>query len=296
MPWQAIIGISRLKFLTFTLVTLLLSFSWQQWQQLPLPGDKLLLVSLLALCAHIAVNAWNEYLDFRSGLDLTTTRTPFSGGSGTLPQSPHLAPLALGIALSTTAVVALGGIWLCLETGWSLAWFGLPGLALILFYTGPVNRLPWLCLIAPGLGFGGVIWAGSIMALQGQVPTAAWWLAAVVMLMANNLLLLNQLPDVEADRAVGRRHLAIVYGSNIALKVFALQWLLVYVLIAVAILFGHIPLAAASVFFSLFLVLKMSQQLNSLEQPINALGINVALVHLVPLLLAAGNFFDHFWR
>ncbi len=134
------------------------------------------------------------------------------------------------------------------------------------------------------------------MALQGQVPTAACWLAAVVMLMANNLLLLNQLPDVEADRAVGRRHLAIVYGSNIALKVFALQWLLVYVLIAVAILFGHIPLAAASVFLSLFLVLKMSQQLNSLEQPINALGINVALVHLVPLLLAAGNFFDHFWR
>lgn len=296
MPWQAMIGISRLKFLSFTLVTLWLSFSWLVWQQQPLPSGNMLLVTLLALCAHIAVNAWNEYLDFRSGLDLTTTRTPFSGGSGTLPQSPHLAPLALGIALSTTAVVALGGIWLCLETGWSLAWFGLPGLALILFYTGPVNRSPWLCLLAPGLGFGGVIFAGSIMALCGQVPSSAWWLALVVMLLANNLLLLNQLPDVEADRAVGRRHLAIVYGRAVAIRILHLQWLLVYGSIAMAILLGHIPPAAVGVFFSLVLVLKLSQQLNSLEHPINAMGLNVALVHLVPFLLAAGNFFDHFWR
>lgn len=284
MPWQAIIGISRLKFLTFTLVTLLLSFSWQQWQQLPLPGDKLLLVSLLALCAHIAVNAWNEYLDFRSGLDFTTTRTPFSGGSGTLPQSPHLAPLALGIALSTTAVVALGGIWLCLETGWSLAWFGLPGLALILFYTGPVNRLPWLCLIAPGLGFGGVIWAGSIMALQGQVPTSACWLAAVVMLMANNLLLLNQLPDIDADKAVGRRHVAIVYGQATALWIFRCQWLVVYLLLCLAVIGQQLPLTSLLVALTLPQAWRLNQQLRL--SLLTALGINVALVHVVPLVLS----------
>ncbi len=43
----------------------------------------LALVGLVAL--HAAVNAFNEASDMRSGIDLQTARTPFSGGSGTLP-------------------------------------------------------------------------------------------------------------------------------------------------------------------------------------------------------------------
>ena len=38
----------------------------------------------LLLC-HISVNVFNEYFDYRSGIDLRTKRTPFSGGSGILP-------------------------------------------------------------------------------------------------------------------------------------------------------------------------------------------------------------------
>jgi len=38
-----------------------------------------------ALFAHISANVFNEYFDFKSGIDLNTQRTPFSGGSGILP-------------------------------------------------------------------------------------------------------------------------------------------------------------------------------------------------------------------
>ena len=52
-------------------------------------GDFNLLHTLLALVGlvglHVAVNALNEVSDFRRGIDLETVRTPFSGGSGTLP-------------------------------------------------------------------------------------------------------------------------------------------------------------------------------------------------------------------
>ena len=37
------------------------------------------------LLAHISVNVLNDYFDYRSGIDLETRRTPFSGGSGILP-------------------------------------------------------------------------------------------------------------------------------------------------------------------------------------------------------------------
>jgi 1,4-dihydroxy-2-naphthoate octaprenyltransferase len=34
---------------------------------------------------HVAVNALNEASDYKTGIDFNTERTPFSGGSGTLP-------------------------------------------------------------------------------------------------------------------------------------------------------------------------------------------------------------------
>ncbi|WP_240609759.1 hypothetical protein [Billgrantia endophytica] len=54
-------------------------------------GIDVLLVMVGALLAHASVNLFNEHHDFTSGLDSTTTRTPFSGGSGSLPENPAAA-------------------------------------------------------------------------------------------------------------------------------------------------------------------------------------------------------------
>lgn len=62
------------------------------WQDGHAPeGLAILLVLLAALLAHAAVNLFNEHHDFVSGLDATTVRTPFSGGSGSLPRHPAVA-------------------------------------------------------------------------------------------------------------------------------------------------------------------------------------------------------------
>ena len=37
------------------------------------------------LLVQTSVNVLNDYFDYRSGIDLETKRTPFSGGSGILP-------------------------------------------------------------------------------------------------------------------------------------------------------------------------------------------------------------------
>jgi len=52
-----------------------------------------------ALFAHISVNTFNEYYDFRSGLDIKTTKTPFSGGSGALVENPEAANTVFFVAL-----------------------------------------------------------------------------------------------------------------------------------------------------------------------------------------------------
>ncbi|MHC4434712.1 MAG: UbiA family prenyltransferase, partial [Planctomycetota bacterium] len=47
---------------------------------------RFILTMLGLVLAHASVNILNDYFDYKSGIDLETPRTPFSGGSGLLPQ------------------------------------------------------------------------------------------------------------------------------------------------------------------------------------------------------------------
>lgn len=71
------------------------------------------LVFIGALLAHAAVNLINEYEDFTSGLDLMTDRTPFSGGSGALPEIPSAANRVLWAGLGTLGLVIAIGVIFC---------------------------------------------------------------------------------------------------------------------------------------------------------------------------------------
>ena len=76
---------ARLPFLVLTPACVLLGLASVHWTHDHLDLLMAALVMLGALAAHVSVNAFNEYLDFRSGLDAMTKPTPFSGGSGVLP-------------------------------------------------------------------------------------------------------------------------------------------------------------------------------------------------------------------
>ena len=69
-----------------------------------------------------------------------------------------------------------------------------------------------LCLLAPGAGFGLFMVLGAYFVFTGQYSLTALVSALVPFFLVNNLLLLNQFPDLEADRSVGRQHFIIAYG------------------------------------------------------------------------------------
>lgn len=114
-----------------------------------------------SILAHISVNVLNEYLDFKSGLDLQTRTPPFSGGSGALPEAPQAARSVLVTGILSLALTVAIGLYLVSITGWPLLPIGLIGLALIIFYTKWINRSPFLCLVSPGTGFGLLIIPGT---------------------------------------------------------------------------------------------------------------------------------------
>lgn len=285
-------GVARINFLSLTLVCIALAAgaSWQAGHVL-LPG-KLALVTVVGLCAHLSVNAFNEYFDFKSGLDFLTERTPFSGGSGTLVQYPAAGTAALALAIVSLMLTIGGGLYLSYQLHWQPLVLGVPGVVLIYAYTQYVNRWPLLCLLAPGLGFGVFMTLGAYWVLAGSISAGAWVLAVIMLLLVSNLLLLNQFPDADADRSVGRRHLPIVIGRRHSASVYTLLLLLSYLLLLAAVAGGILPWQCLLALLSVPLVIKLLPGLfryaDKPKQLTPYLGLNVLLCHFYPLLLLAG--------
>ena len=74
---------------------------------------------------------------------------------------------------------------------------GLAGLLLVFGYTIWFTRDPYLCLIAPGLGFGPFMVMGTHFVLTGNYAWTAFIASLIPFFLVSNLLLLNQFPDVD---------------------------------------------------------------------------------------------------
>ena len=122
------------------------------------------LLGLVAL--HAAVNAFNEYSDFRRGIDLETERTPFTGGSGTLPGGEP-ARIALGVGIGGTVFGAIVGAYFLYSVGLRLLPVYILGALCVLGYTDFLARI-YLGEIFAGLGLGTLPVLGAAMVQGGE--------------------------------------------------------------------------------------------------------------------------------
>jgi 1,4-dihydroxy-2-naphthoate octaprenyltransferase len=277
---KAFAGVARVPFLLLP-VTLVAAgaaaaayeghFSWLH--------TLLALIGLVSL--HVAVNVLNEWSDMRTGIDLRTERTPFSGGSGTLPSGAISSRATLLFGLAATSVGLGIGVWFLNWVGTPLVPIVVLGAVGVLGYTDFLARIG-VGEVAAGLGLGGLPVIGTALVqdgVLGQAAIAAAIAAAVpATLMTFNLLLLNEFPDEEADRAGGRRNLVILLGRRPAALVYAAAALLTPASIVVAVALSVLPLVSlAAVLPSLLLVQPLRWAFGdvTLSVPIPALGANV---------------------
>ncbi len=289
-----LMGPMRVPFLPLTLSCVLLGVATAFHAQGRVAWPLAILSLLAALAAHVSVNALNEYLDFRSGLDLKTKRTPFSGGSGVLPADPAAAPLALAIAVVAFVVAAAIGLGLVVLRGAALVPLGIAGLLLVVAYTAWITRHPWPCLVAPGLGFGPIMVGGTHIVLTGRIDEVALWATLIPFFLVNALLLLNQFPDVEADRAAGRRHLPIAWGRPRAAHAYVVLLILAYVSLVAGVLAGALPwqclLGLGTIALAIPAARDTLRHSDDIDALLPAMARNVAVNLATPVLVAVGLF------
>jgi 1,4-dihydroxy-2-naphthoate octaprenyltransferase len=199
----------------------------------------LALIGLDAL--HAAVNAFNEASDMRSGIDLQTTRTPFSGGSGTLPSGALPVGGAVAVGVVGSIVGLLIGIYFVAQIGWwPLSGVMALGAVAVLVYTQVFARTG-VGEIFAGLGLGLMPVVGTALVQRGSIGPAAWAAGVPAFLMTFNLLLLNEFPDEKADRAGGRLNLVLMLGRPRAALVYIAAAVGTPAAIAIAVLTRGLP-------------------------------------------------------
>ena len=289
---KEILGPMRLPFLILAPVCVFLGIASAVWEAGNINWFHAFLAMLGGIAAHISVNTLNEYFDFKSGLDFRTQRTPFSGGSGTLPDKPEMAKTVLITSLTTAGITGLLGVYFMIVRGPGILPLGLVGLLVIFTYTSVLNRNLLLCLIAPGLGFGTLMVMGTHFVLTGSYSWPAFFASLVPFFLVSNLLLLNQFPDAEADRSVGRRHLPIVAGNKVSAVVYGAFLLLTYITVVVGGFLGYLPwlalLGLLTVFAAVPTTLNVYRNADNIEKLMPSLGMNVIITMATPILMAVG--------
>ncbi|BBP45827.1 hypothetical protein THMIRHAS_12000 [Thiosulfatimonas sediminis] len=217
--------------LSVAVLTLAAALSLHILQQtsnaIPFNKTHLALLLLVFICAHAAVNLKNEIDDSRSGLDAITVKTPFSGGTGALLTSPQALKFAERLFAVLFVLLLLLGGYFTLQISFWLLPLGVLGLGLIYFYTTHITAMPWFCWFAAGFAFGPIMLFGAVMVLTQTLTLSLPVVLAglLVFIWVNNLLLLNQLPDVFADRQVGRFNLWMRYGLKVRWMFFSSVYL-----------------------------------------------------------------------
>ena len=291
---KSLLGPMRLPFLLLTPACVAVGVGTAFWQTGSVNGLHVLLILVGALSAHISVNVFNEYFDYKSSLDARTQRTPFSGGSGTLQAQPGLERATLTLACLTFAITAVVGIYFVWLRGWQLLPLGIAGLFLVVAYTTWLTPNPVLCLIAPGLGFGILMVMGTNFALTGTFTWTAFVASLVPTFLVSNLLLLNQFPDVEADRSIGRHHFPIAIGNKASSTIYGVFLLLTYLAVIIGIILGLLPIWSALALLTAFLAWRAyrgaRQNAENIPALIPSMGTNVIINLVTPVLLAVGLF------
>ncbi len=108
----------------------------------------------------------------------------------------------------------------------------------------------------------------------------------------SELLLINQIPDAEADRKIGRRHLVITFGTLFAARLVSALFVAGYAVLITGIFAGWLPLPSilslVTAPFALWLARKLPGAIDQPDALNVLLGTNVAILLATLALLIVG--------
>ena len=243
-----------------------------------------------ALLLQVGANFANDVFDAEHGAD-TTERI----GPPRATQMGWLAPAQVKRAtLLVFAASALVGAYLVAIGGWPIAVLGLLAIAAGFAYTGGPLPLGYLGLgdVAVFLFFGLAAVCGTYYVQAGALPGVVIAASLPAGALATAVLVVNNARDIDADRAAGKRTLAVRFGRGAARAEYTVLLALAYAVPAALALGGRAPLAVLLTALSLPLALLLARNVTYLE---DGPSLNTALAGTARLALVHAALFAVGW-
>ncbi|MGQ9779323.1 MAG: prenyltransferase [Bacillota bacterium] len=234
--WRMVRG----RFLAVSAVSMSVTAAVLRRQGIGWEWPEVLPVFLGGALVHAGSNLWNDYADEVNGADRANPEwSPFNGGSRVIQDGLLPAGTIRLAALACFAAAMALALLLAPEKGMAVPLLTLLGIAFGLGYSSPPLWLGSRGLgeLAVGVAFGPLLAEGTAVALSGRFSPAVLGLSIPLGLLVAAILILNEIPDLAADRAAGKRTLAVRYGAPTAVKIyralllgafFVLGWLAVF--------------------------------------------------------------------
>lgn len=255
------------------------------------------IVFLLALIGTMllqtAANLINEYSDYRRGADELK-----QAGQGMAIKQNILSPESIrNGAILTTVAGCLIGLYLLSQSG-NLLWvIGIGGVLVAITYTAGPFPLAYNGLgeIAVAIFMGPAVVVGAYYVMYPSVTTARIWELCLISLpiafMVAAILHANNIRDMEADRAVNKRTLAVIFGIRFARTEYIFLVIGTYVAQGILVLAGVMPVTTLVTLVTLPEALKLIKIYNtSREVPLmhQAQGRTAKLHGQIGLLIVIG--------
>lgn len=200
----------------------------------------LLFITMMLACLalQIATNLFNEYYDFKRGLD-TADSVGIGGGivrHGLKPKN------VLTFAILLYIVAAFIGMYICMNSSWWLVVIGLFGMAVGYLYTGgplPIAYTPF------GELFSGLLMGTCFVLIAFFIQTNTLTVESILISIPIGILvgainMSNNIRDIDEDIKGGRKTLAILLGREKAVAALAIAFFISYFWIVSIVLMGYI--------------------------------------------------------
>ena len=221
---------TRPAFLSASLFPVLAGTAWGYGRSGSFDLLAFVLATLATALAHGGVNVLNDVYDEKNGTDRINSERifPFSGGSRFIQNNimniGQMARLGWGLLLAALFF----GLCLALLKGWVMLALGASGVFLGVAYSAPplaFSSRGWGEL-AVGIGFGPLPVMGAVWLQGAEIDTGAIVISVIIGLWVALILINNEVPDIDADKKVGKKTLAVRLGQkNTAWLYFALHLL-----------------------------------------------------------------------
>ncbi len=193
-------------------------------------------------CLHLGSNLTNDYFDHISGNDEANIFfSPFNGGSRIIQNGLIDAKYIHYTALFFLTAGAFIGTYLAWKSRCITVFAcGITGLIIAYGYTAKPVQFGYRGIgeILAGTAFGPLVVMATYGIQTGQFHTSTVFYSVPIGMMVSMILLINEFPDYQADKAVNKKTLVVVLGKKRSAALFCSLLAMLYIYIIISYILG----------------------------------------------------------